>query len=190
MTLIPFRVTRWRPICLWALALVLCSSTVVTRSWVQAEGQTAVGDKEFPKEVVNWSPYAQNPIFTAEGKGHWDVKIRERGWILREGDTYRLWFTGYDGEKTDRKFLGYATSADGLHWSVWPKNPLVHEHWVEDVNVVKQGDTYYMFAEGEHDNHAELLTSKDGIKWDWHGELKVRSADGKQSAKKPCGTPT
>ena len=89
------------------------------------------------------------------------------------GETYRLWFTGYDGEKEDRKFLGYATSTDGLHWSVWPTNPLVYEHWVEDVNVVKQGDLYYMFAEGEHDNHSELLTSKDGIKWDWHGELEV-----------------
>src|SRR4051812_25631693 len=53
----------------------------------------------FPPELVKWSPAADNPIFTAEGPGHWDVKIRERGWILREADTYRMWFTGYDGTR-------------------------------------------------------------------------------------------
>ena len=47
-----------------------------------------------------------------------------------------------------------------------------------------------MFAEGKHDNHAEMLTSKDGIDWKWEGQLDVRAADGKTPAKRPCGTPT
>jgi hypothetical protein len=47
-----------------------------------------------------------------------------------------------------------------------------------------------MFAEGAKDNHAEMLTSNDGIDWKWAGELDVRQADGKTEARRPCGTPT
>jgi beta-1,2-mannobiose phosphorylase / 1,2-beta-oligomannan phosphorylase len=152
--------------------------------------RTVAATAEFPSELVNWSPRPGNPIFTAEGPGHWDVKIRERGWILPDGDTYKLWFTGYDGTRDGIKLLGYATSRDGLHWTRWPKNPIYRDHWVEDMMVIHHGDTYYMFAEGANDNHAELLTSKNGINWKWEGELDVRLADGRRPAEKPCGTPT
>src|SRR5215212_9839191 len=50
------------------------------------EAETA----DFPPELVNWKARPENPIFTAEGPGHWDVKIRERGWILRAGDDWQL----------------------------------------------------------------------------------------------------
>ncbi len=145
---------------------------------------------DFPPELVNWSSRPGNPIFTAEGPGHWDVKIRERGWILREGDLFRLWFTGYDGTRESIKLLGYATSRDGVHWTRSPKDPIYRDHWVEDMCVIHRGDTYYMFAEGANDNHAEMLTSKDGIDWKWGGLLDVRRTDAKQMARRPCGTPT
>lgn len=147
-------------------------------------------DVEFPAELVKWKPWSGNPVFTAEGAGHWDVKIRERGWILRDDDGYKLWFTGYDGTRDGRKKLGLATSRDGVHWKRFPKNPIYRDHWVEDMTVVRRGGNYYMFAEGEKDNHSVMLTSKDGIDWKWHGELDVRAVDGKRSVQRPCGTPT
>ena len=76
---------------------------------------------EFPAELTRFEPGPANPIFTAEGPGHWDVKMRERGWILREGATYSLWFTGYDGTREGLKMLGYATSSDGIHWTRDPR---------------------------------------------------------------------
>jgi hypothetical protein len=152
--------------------------------------QTLKKPVEFPADLVNWKPLAGNPVFTAGGQGEWDTKIRERGWILREGDTYRLWYTGYDGKREGIKMLGYATSTDGLHWKRSPKNPLVRDHWVEDMMVVRHEGTYYMFAEGEHDNHAVMLTSSDGLEWKWQGELDVRAADGQTRFRRPCGTPT
>jgi beta-1,2-mannobiose phosphorylase / 1,2-beta-oligomannan phosphorylase len=172
------------------LAAVLCGSLLAANARVRAEDPTCASSDDFPAELVKWTPLPGNPVFTAEGPGHWDAKIRERGWILPGGDGYRLWYTGYDGKRDDRKLLGYATSADGLHWTRLPRNPLVPDHWVEDMMVVEHGGTYYMFAEGEHDNHAEMLTSSDGLDWKWEGELEVRAADGKQPARKPCGTPT
>ncbi len=62
--------------------------------------------------------------------------------------------------------LGYATSSDGIHWTRDPRNPIYRGHWVEDMMVVKQGDTYYMFAEGQ-DDYAQLFTSPDKINWTW-----------------------
>lgn len=147
----------------------------------------AAGD--FPAELTQFVPAAKNPVFTAEGPGHWDVKIRERGWILKEGNSYHLWFTGYDGTREGIKQLGYATSPDGIQWTRWPHNPLLRGRWVEDMMVVKDGDAYYMFAEGL-DDHAQLLTSADKVHWTWVGFLDIRTADGRPIAKGPCGTPT
>jgi sucrose-6-phosphate hydrolase SacC (GH32 family) len=145
---------------------------------------------EIPAELVEWAPRAGNPVFSAAGPGHWDVKIRERGWILREKDIWHLWFTGYDGTREGVKRLGYAASPDGIHWTRSKKNPLSGEHWVEDMMVVKRGDTYYMFAEGTQNQFSVMLTSKDGIDWKWHGRLDVRMADGSRPAEGPVGTPT
>jgi hypothetical protein len=145
---------------------------------------------EFPSELVDWVPGPKNPVFKAGGSGCWDLRIRERGWILREKDSYHLWYTGYDGTREGTKQLGYAVSDDGLHWKPSPKNPLCRGHWVEDVMVVKQGETYYMFAEGAANGHAELLTSKNRVDWNWEGPLQIRTADGKRHAEPPCGTPT
>jgi sucrose-6-phosphate hydrolase SacC (GH32 family) len=86
--------------------------------------------------------------------------------------------------------LGYATSLDGVHWTRSAENPLCRDRWLEDMMVVKRGDTYYMFAEGPDRNHAEMLSSRDGVRWKWEGALDVRLADGTQPAERPCGTPT
>jgi len=145
---------------------------------------------KFPTELVEWTPRVGNPVLTAQGPGHWDVKIRERGWILREGSGYLLWFTGYDGTREGLKRLGLATSPDGIHWTRCAENPLSGEHWVEDMMVVKRGDTFYMFAEGTQNQFSVMLTSQDGVDWKWQGRLDVRMADGKRPVEEPVGTPT
>jgi hypothetical protein len=179
-----------RPTVLTLLALSLLGMFPAFTPCAVGQDQAASATAEFPSDLVDWVPRPGNPIFAAGGDGHWDVKIRERGWILREGDGYHLWFTGYDGTREGIKRLGYASSPDGIRWTRSAMNPLSRDHWVEDMMVVKWGDTYYMFAEGSDDNHAVMLTSKDRVEWKWEGPLDVRLADGNRPAKKPCGTPT
>lgn len=175
-------------------ALLLCDwGTSALRSQTQSSRRTEVAPatpaaSDFPAELVNFAPAPQNPVFTAQGPGHWDVKIRERGWILQEGAAWHLWYTGYDGTREGMRLLGYATSSDGLKWTPHPENPIYRDHWVEDMMVVKNGDTYYMFAEGLHDQ-AQLLTSTDRVHWKREGTLDIRYTDGKPLTPGPFGTP-
>jgi hypothetical protein len=155
-------------------------------STVPAAAQTPVA--KFPPELVKFSPYKTNPVFAA-AKGQWDAKIRERGWIMREDGVYKLWYTGYDGTSDGQRMLGYATSVDGISWTRHPKNPLVPDHWVEDMMIVKHDEKYYMFAEGREDR-AQMLVSNDGIAWTRVGQLDIRLKSGKPIPDGPFGTPT
>src|ERR1700731_1308724 len=62
---------------------------------------------EFPPEITRFAPASENPVFKAGGPGSWDAKIRERGWILREGTLWDLFYTGYDGTREGIKRLGH-----------------------------------------------------------------------------------
>lgn len=146
-------------------------------------------DDAFPPELVKFTPYKDNPVFKGGTAKDWDAKIRERGWILRDGDHYRMWYTGYDGSKTGTRKLGTATSPDGIRWTRHAKNPLVDDTWIEDMTVVKHDGRYWMFAEGLNDR-AHLLVSKDGIAWEKRGPLDVRKKDSTPVADGPYGTPT
>src|SRR5262245_20563751 len=132
------------------LAALIAASLAVAKP--PAATQVAV----FPSELVEWKPLRGNPVFRGAGQGQWDAAIRERGWILREGDIYHLWFTGYDGSKDGIKQLGYATSPDGLRWTRATENPLSAGHYVEDMMVVREGGMYYMFAEGSQQSVSQM----------------------------------
>ncbi len=146
-------------------------------------------DDLFPAELVDFVPYENNPVFAGTAADTWDQKIRERGYILREGNQWKMWYTGYRDEPGATKFLGYATSPDGLTWTRYAENPIFDESWVEDVFVVKHGDTYYMVAEGRNDI-AHMMTSSDGVAWHDHGSLDIRYTNGQPLTPGPYGTPT
>jgi predicted GH43/DUF377 family glycosyl hydrolase len=144
------------------------------------------GDK-FPPELVQFVPFRNEPVFVS-AKGQWDSMIRERGWIMKEGDLWKLYYTGYE-TKDGLRMLGLATSKDGIDWQRHPSNPLYKDHWVEDMMIVKEAGKYYMFAEGK-DDLAHMLVSNDGIKWQRIGLLDIRKKDGTPIAPGPYGTPT
>lgn len=146
-------------------------------------------EPEFPPELVEFGPASEKPLLAGTGTNTWDRMMRERGWIMREDGQWHLWYTGYNKERTESKFLGYATSPDGIAWTRWPGNPLTTDGWVEDMCVVKRGDTYYMFAEGR-DDIAHLLTSKDRVHWQEQGDLDIRQTNGEPILAGPRGTPT
>jgi hypothetical protein len=146
----------------------------------------------WPVELTRFEPHANNPVFTAAPQGSWDADIRERGWIMKDGDLFKLWYTGYDqnldrpGELSLRR-LGYATSPDGIRWERYPDNPIIEDTWVEDVSVVKHDGVFYLFAELEHGGH--WFTSPDGINWERQGPFDIRTREGQQISERAGSTP-
>lgn len=133
-------------------------------------------------------PASDMPLFSGQ-EGEWDALIRERGWIMHEDGEWKLWYTGYDPDRTPSlRLLGYATSTDGRHWTRHPRNPLISDLWVEDMMIVRDGPTLYMFAEGAEDQ-AQLLKSSDGVSWTRVGTLDIRLQNGTPIPPGPFGTP-
>ncbi|MEI6257060.1 MAG: glycosylase [Planctomycetota bacterium] len=155
---------------------------------VRAETPANAAASLFPSELIDFGPASRDPLFTGGGPQAWDRDLRERGWIRREGSCWSLWYTGSNPDLSSMRRLGYATSGDGLNWSRSGANPLLKDAWVEDVCVVKQGNSYRMFAEGEHDV-AHLLTSTDRTHWQEQGPLDIRLATGQPIPDGPRGTP-
>ncbi len=120
--------------------------------------------EDFANEMVDFMAFKANPVFKGTGTNTWDKQIRERGYILFEEGIYKMWYTGYNGDDTVTKYLGYATSENGTSWERYSKNPVFKEKWTEDMCVIKNEGKYYMFAEGKNDV-AHSLVSNDGIHW-------------------------
>ena len=168
---------------------MLSRLAVLIVALVACADRPVVGEEAFPKELVEWSPLPGNPIFQGAGGEAWDQKIRERGYILREGETYHLWYTGYNEDRSPLRLLGHATSPDGLHWSRDQSNPIFKGSWTEDVFVLKNDGRYLMFAEGQNDV-AHQLASPDGLHWGDSGAIDIRHRDGAPIEPGPYGTPT
>ncbi len=150
----------------------------------------SIADDQLPLASMRWEPIVSTPVFTGHD-GHWDAKIRERGWIIRDKESWKLWYTGYDPTlQMPVMRLGYATSPDGLTWTRQTiDKPLIDDLWVEDMMVVRHDGRYLMFAEGLHDQ-AQLLESSDGVQWTRRGTIEIRLTNGQPIPPGPYGTPT
>ncbi len=164
------------------------SNTSYKKFTSASNSNSQVDTVPYPKELVNFIPHKKNPIFSGTGKNTWDQRIRERGYILKEGTIYHMWYTGYRTEDQSLS-LGYATSNDGFQWTRYIGNPIFAESWTEDMMVVKVDSTYHMFAEGK-DDIAHRLTSSDRVNWIDHGSMEIRHVDGTPLSEGPYGTPT
>jgi beta-1,2-mannobiose phosphorylase / 1,2-beta-oligomannan phosphorylase len=140
----------------------------------------------FAPEMVTFGP--AEGIMEPLGGDTWEGLFRERGFVLREGGEYRMWYTAAACKTCPGK-LGYATSADGMTFTRWADHPIFDDVWIEDVMVVPDGDKYYIFAEGQ-DDEMQLLVSTDRVSWTRIGRVDIRHVDGTPLSHGPYGTPT
>ena len=134
-----------------------------------------------------WTRYARNPEFAptpvmARGlTGEWDSNSIDEAWVLREGNQYKMWYSGqlWNPDGSIKNYLiGYATSSDGISWSKYPGNPVLtvgapgswDDKWAWRPIVIRQGSSYVMYYRGvstqpETQAKAGLATSPDGIHW-------------------------
>ncbi|MFM7591613.1 MAG: glycosylase [Isosphaeraceae bacterium] len=145
-----------------------------------------------PRFLAEWKPLVgKNPVFQGSAGENWDAKIRERGWVVRTADEWRLYYTGYNvskTSKTDLRRLGLAVSKDGINWKRAAGQPLVDEHWIEDLAIVQHNGLWIIVAEGR-DDIAHSFISRDGLKWDREGPLDIHLTSGEPISAGPRGTP-
>jgi predicted GH43/DUF377 family glycosyl hydrolase len=123
---------------------------------------------------VEWS--SPTPLISPSGSGAGSSGTFNPAAVIHNGKTVLL-YREQDSAGTSR--IGYASSADGIHFTLRDQPVLVPEAdyekdgGVEDPRVVKIGDLYYMTYTGYNKRDAQLClaTSPNLMHWDRKGIL-------------------
>jgi len=147
--------------------------------------------------LVEFAAKSPEPVLQPGPPGSWDERITERGWFMYEDGMYHAWYGGWRGDYDHaiKNFvkLGYAYSPDGVNWTKHPGNPIYTEHWTEDMTIVKDGGTYYLYAENEFTGDGngatiDLYASTDKVNWSRYGVVLSPGGAGWEAS--DVGTPT
>ncbi len=119
-----------------------------------------------------WQKSPRNPVLDLGPAGSWDSYSLQGASVLREGDGFRMWYTGQNGS---RWRIGLATSPDGIAWTRASGSPVLdlgpegawdaqNHYW---LHVIRGGPGYQMWytagdPTGYRIGYAE---SADGITW-------------------------
>jgi uncharacterized repeat protein (TIGR01451 family) len=133
-------------------------------------------------QVCDVTKHANNPIVTVGADGSWDDDDVWGPVVLKEGDSYKMWYTGDDGSNPSQ--VGLATSADGIIWTKEAANPVLtpgasgawDAEGVTGPSVIFEGGLYKMWYSGyDSDGVARIgyATSSDGVAWTKSGDNPV-----------------
>ncbi len=123
---------------------------------------------------ITWTRNAANPVVEVGVGGEWDTYAAAHAVVLKDGDIYRMWYSGGDGSTV--RGVGYAESPDGITWSKYGGNPVLQQgsggawdswsaHWCA---VIKEDSTYKMWYSGGSSFTSHQIgyaTSPDGVTW-------------------------
>lgn len=132
---------------------------------------------------LHWTKH-NLPVLTVGSSGAWDNAFLEGPSVLLDGNTYKMWYAGYDaivdGQSSDGCVnIGYATSVDGINWSKYAGNPVLSTSlngwdmlYVQDPHVIKKDGQYHLWYGGVdtsnlggYGQQTGYATSNDGINW-------------------------
>jgi predicted GH43/DUF377 family glycosyl hydrolase len=123
----------------------------------------------------DWDVSPANPILRPGQSGKWDDYYRGQVAVIYDEGQYKMWYSG--GRTSGAWQTGYATSADGLDWSIYAGNPVLHSgaagSWDEQESdgptVIKDGAGYKMWYHACNADYSVCsigyATSPDGIDW-------------------------
>jgi predicted GH43/DUF377 family glycosyl hydrolase len=123
------------------------------------------------RDGIRWS----SPVIVLgpNDRTDWEADIN-RPVVLRDGETYRMWYTG---QARGRTWIGYATSRDGKNWKRESDRPVLsaEEPW-EKVAVMcphvlhdERAGLYRMWYSGGEQYEPDAIghaTSRDGLVWE------------------------
>jgi len=122
---------------------------------------------------ITWTKHP-TAVMTPSATG-WDSLSVGECSVIKEGNLYKMWYTGHQNTSRTPSYIGYATSTDGgITWEKYSSNPVLSpgSGWesarVEFPSVIKVTGGYWMFYTGEL-SHGIARTgrafSTDGINW-------------------------
>lgn len=135
----------------------------------------------YSADGISWTKHG-SPVLQVGSASGWDNAFLEGPSVVKDGNTYKMWYCGYDvtvnGSSTDGKAsIGYATSTDGINWTKYANNPIMvtgvgnwESVYVQDPHVIKENGEYHMwYGGGSDDSHYDqqvgYATSLNGITW-------------------------
>jgi len=137
---------------------------------------TLVAQGNRPLPFGAWRRVSTTPVIAPRGESWESAGTFNPAAIMRDGKIVML-YRAQDKQGTSR--LGYAESADGIHFNrradpvLGPEEFYEKDGGVEDPRLVQFGDTYYLTYTGYNKKDAQLClaTSRDLIHWDRHGVI-------------------
>ncbi|WP_221393007.1 hypothetical protein [Dyadobacter sp. NIV53] len=140
------------------------------------------GNPDIPAAVWQKHPL---PVLERGKFPDYDFYAISDGYVIREGNVYKMWYTGGGAvlpDETLRSRISYATSVDGIKWEKYTTNPVLDvsgSQWdslgVETVSVLLDEEAdpkerYKMWYAGQTFNdfryNIGYAVSQDGIHWD------------------------
>jgi predicted GH43/DUF377 family glycosyl hydrolase len=123
-----------------------------------------------------WQHVSETPIIAPQGNGWEAAGTFNPSVIVHDGKVVML-YRAQDKDGTSR--LGYAESADGVHFTrrsepvFSPEKDYEKDGGVEDPRLVQFGETYYLTYTGYNKKDAQLClaTSEDLIHWERKGVI-------------------
>jgi hypothetical protein len=131
---------------------------------------------------VRWAP--KGVVLRPGAPGEWDSLLVGRPSIIHEDGQFKLWYDGRkdlppgglaEGAPTSadsHRFVGHATSGDGINWTKHRGNP-VFGHDAGGADVKRVGGMYLMAYESHEGTKAAV--SRNGISWQDRGLWLPRS---------------
>src|SRR6266568_1814413 len=124
----------------------------------------------------NWHRLSPQPILSPRGNT-WESVGTFNPAVALDNGKFIMLYRAQDANGTSR--LGYAESADGIHFTrrqepvLSPETDYERDGGVEDPRLVKFGDIYYLTYTGYNKRDAQLClaTSKDLIHWQRKGVI-------------------
>ena len=154
------------------------------KMWYLGLADNGIGNIGYAESYdgVTWTRPFANPVLSPGNYSSWDSRSISPGAVIKDNGIYKMYYIGW--VKQDSNWdIGLATSVDGINWTKYSGNPVIHgsEEWELQVvvsSVLKVNGTYYLYYHGRNNSQykTELATSVDGINWTKYPDNPVLTA--------------
>jgi uncharacterized repeat protein (TIGR01451 family) len=130
--------------------------------------------------ICNLTKHAGNPILIAGTAGSWDDYAVWGPAVLKDGSSFKMWYTGDDGAAPSR--IGLATSTEGMTWMKAATNPVLSPSMGWETKGIRAGSVisddglfkmWYTGFDSSGDSRIGYATSPDGVNWTKYGSNPV-----------------